>query len=105
MEKGKFRVRCTRGEKLSWQSADGDKISGLKKQKSHPDAIIFHAGTSKNETGEYITAGGRVLGVTATGENLDEALRKAYGAVSEIFWDGMLYRRDIGKHINKIKNT
>ncbi len=47
--------------------------------------------------GEYYTAGGRVLGVTATGENLDEALSVAYEAAGKISFDGMQFRRDIGK--------
>lgn len=73
----------------------GDVISGLDKVPA--DVTIFHAGTKKNAGGEFITAGGRVLGVTATGENLDETLRKVYEAVGAISWDGMQYRRDIGK--------
>ncbi len=75
----------------------GDIITGLDQAKTRQDTNIFHAGTSKTETGEFITKGGRVLGVTADGENLDEALQKAYRAVREISWDGMQYRRDIGK--------
>jgi phosphoribosylamine--glycine ligase len=72
----------------------GDIISGLGNVK---DAIIFHAGTAKNENGEFITSGGRVLGITATGENLDEALSKSYEVVSKISWRGMQFRRDIGQ--------
>ncbi len=75
----------------------GDVISGLDKLKSQKEVQIFHAGTAKDESGDFITVGGRVLGVTATGENLNEALQKAYQAVSEIFFDGMQYRKDIGK--------
>ena len=75
----------------------GDVINGLDKVKSNEDVNIFHAGTSKNAENKFITAGGRVLGVTATGENLENALEKAYRAVSEISWDGMQFRRDIGK--------
>lgn len=74
----------------------GDVISGLSAEKSS-EQIAFHAGTSKNEANQFITAGGRVLGVTASGENLDEALQKAYQAVNEISFNGMKYRRDIGK--------
>ncbi|HXH70452.1 MAG TPA: phosphoribosylamine--glycine ligase [Pyrinomonadaceae bacterium] len=75
----------------------GDIISGLDKLKKQNDAEVFHAGTARNENGDFITAGGRVLGITAIGDNLDEALAKAYRAVNEISWDGMQYRRDIGK--------
>lgn len=75
----------------------GDVISGLGKLENQKDIRIFHAGTARNENGDFITAGGRVLSVTATAENLDEALAKAYRAVGEISFDGMQYRRDIGK--------
>jgi phosphoribosylamine--glycine ligase len=73
----------------------GDVIYGLDKQSK--DINVFHAGTTKDADGNFITDGGRVLGVTATGENLNEALEKAYQAVGEISWDGMQYRKDIGK--------
>ena len=73
----------------------GDIISGL--EKSFSDAAIFHAGTKKDASGNFITNGGRVLGVTASAENLDQAIEKAYRAVNEISWNGMQYRRDIGK--------
>ncbi len=63
------------------------------------EAIIFHAGTAQNETGSFITSGGRVLGITAIGENIDEALSKSYAAVRQISWDGMQFRKDIGKTI------
>ena len=58
---------------------------------------VFHAGTSRNAEGDLVTAGGRVLGVTATGKVLAEALKCCYSAVERISWDGMQYRRDIGK--------
>lgn len=72
----------------------GDKILGLENTN---DVVIFHAGTKKDTDGNLLTAGGRVLGVTSNGENLDEALNKAYEAVGQINWSGMHYRRDIGK--------
>ena len=75
----------------------GDIISGLDSLRNQNDIQVFHAGTARNESGDFTTAGGRVLGVTATAENLEEALRKAYQAVSEISWEGMQYRKDIGK--------
>ncbi len=74
----------------------GDVINGLGNI-SGDSVVVFHAGTVKNENGEYITAGGRVLGVTATAENLESALRKSYEAVEKINWSGMQFRRDIGK--------
>jgi len=73
----------------------GDVISGLEKE--FGEVKIFHAGTAKDADGNYITSGGRVLGVTASAETLDVALEKAYRVVGEINWNGMQYRRDIGK--------
>jgi phosphoribosylamine--glycine ligase len=74
-----------------------DLITGLDKIKSNENTVVFHSGTAKNETGGFITTGGRVLGVTATGDDLDEALRWAYDAVNLISFNGMQFRRDIGK--------
>lgn len=75
----------------------GDIIYGLDLAKKHENVEIFHAGTATDERGHFITSGGRVLGVTATGENLPEALNRAYQAVNDISWNGMQFRRDIGK--------
>lgn len=75
----------------------GDVILGLEKLRNLKDVQIFHAGTARNESGDFVTAGGRVLGVTTIGENSDETLAKAYRAISEISFEGMQYRRDIGK--------
>lgn len=75
----------------------GDTISGIEEAKKIENAFIFHAGTKKDENGNFTTAGGRVLAVTATGDNLEEALKTAYQAVEKINWNGMQYRRDIGK--------
>ncbi len=77
--------------------AVGDKIYGIQEAMKLEDVIIFHAGTAKNEKGEYITAGGRVLGVTAIAENLSGAVEKAYDAVSKIYFEGMQFRKDIGR--------
>ena len=74
----------------------GDVITGLDSAAHVPNVSVFHAGTSMLVPGEYYTAGGRVLGVTATGENLDEALSVAYEAAGKISFDGMQFRRDIG---------
>ena len=66
--------------------------------------MVFHAGTkysthstSSGQVSNLVTNGGRVLGISATGETLQEALATAYEAVSKISFDGMQYRRDIGK--------
>jgi phosphoribosylamine--glycine ligase len=75
----------------------GDVIQGLENVKSRENVVVFHAGTARNENGDFITAGGRVLGVTATGKDLENALQNAYSATNEISWNGMQYRCDIGK--------
>ncbi len=79
-------------------------INGLDESAGSDNVQLFHAGTTKSETGEWKTAGGRVLGVTATGGNLTEALAKCYGTVSRIGWSGMQYRRDIGKFRAAVKD-
>lgn len=79
------------------QPQTGSAIRGLDKAEAHQDVIIFHAGTSRNTRGEIVTSGGRVLAVTATGETLDVALDRCYTAIDDIHWDGMYFRKDIGK--------
>lgn len=63
---------------------------------SEKDALVFHAGT-KAENGGFVTNGGRVLGITAFGENREAAVAKAYDAVNRINFEGMRYRTDIGR--------
>jgi phosphoribosylamine--glycine ligase len=75
----------------------GARIEGLDRAAKHEAVRIFHAGTVRSPDGDWLTAGGRVLGVTATGPTLDEALSRCYSSASDINWDGMHYRRDIGK--------
>ena len=72
----------------------GKEISGLD-ELDDPDVVVFHAGT-KLVDGKVVTAGGRVLGVTALGKDIVEARKKAYDAVGKISWDGLHYRTDIG---------
>jgi phosphoribosylamine--glycine ligase len=72
----------------------GCKIDGLSTL-SDDNICVFHAGT-KRENGNWITAGGRVLGVTAVKSDLRSALDSAYEAVEQIYFDGMHYRKDIG---------
>lgn len=74
----------------------GKLIKGLKELDGLKDVFVFHAGTKKIGD-EYYTAGGRVLGVTALGVNYADAARKAYEAVDCIKFDGMYYRKDIGR--------
>lgn len=76
--------------------ASGKMISGLGEVGSSEDVVVFHAGTAMRD-GEVVTAGGRVLAVTAASElGLKDALGKAYAAMETISFDGMQYRRDIG---------
>lgn len=70
-------------------------IDGLGEAAKLPDTILYHAGT-RLENGRYYTAGGRVLGVTRLGADLDEAREKAYEAVGKIHFDQAHYRTDIG---------
>jgi phosphoribosylamine--glycine ligase len=77
----------------------GARIEGLERARAREGVQVFHAGTSRSAGGEWLTAGGRVLGVTATAETLDAALARCYAAASEIRWDGMHYRRDIGTFV------
>ena len=70
-------------------------ISGLDKVKRMKDVVVFHAGTDKK--GKTIVAnGGRVLGVTALGDNVEKAIEKAYQAVAKISWQNVHFRKDIG---------
>ena len=73
----------------------GFEISGIDAAQEEPGIKIFQAGTALKDN-KLVTAGGRVLGVTAVGSSLKEALEKGYQAVSEIRFEGMQYRRDIG---------
>jgi phosphoribosylamine--glycine ligase len=71
----------------------GDRIEGLPRPEA--DCRVFHAGT-RAEGGSILTNGGRVLCVTALGDNLRAARSRAYDAVERIRFDGMQFRRDIG---------
>jgi len=74
----------------------GDVIKGLDAVSAQEDVYVFHAGTVQKD-GRCVTSGGRVLGVTALGGTVEEAISRAYGAVEAISWDGAHYRKDIGK--------
>jgi len=76
----------------------GKKISGLEECARLNDVHIFHAGT-RRVNDEVVTAGGRVLAVTALGETLARARERAYDAVSRIHFEGAHYRRDIAAKI------
>ncbi|MEJ2697145.1 MAG: phosphoribosylamine--glycine ligase [Candidatus Sulfobium sp.] len=72
----------------------GDVIKGIGGANKVAGVHVFHAGTSFND-GSIVTSGGRVLGVTATGEDIAAARQKAYHAVGKIHFEGMHYRKDI----------
>jgi len=74
----------------------GAPIAGLDAAKRMKDVVVFHAGTSTREK-TVVTSGGRVLGVTALGDTVQSAIKKAYQAVSKINWPDMHYRKDIGE--------
>jgi phosphoribosylamine--glycine ligase len=74
----------------------GQEIKGLDALKGLSDVMVFHAATGTRD-GKIVTVGGRVLGVTALGANLDAAVQRAYEAVKKISFDGMHYRKDIGQ--------
>ncbi|MBI3232175.1 MAG: hypothetical protein HYZ51_03805 [Candidatus Doudnabacteria bacterium] len=74
----------------------GKEITGVDEANKLDDIIVFHAGTTIRN-GQLVTNGGRVLGVTATGDTLKSALNKAYSAIKLIHFDGMQYRTDIGQ--------
>lgn len=73
----------------------GDVISGIDDANAD-DLKVFHAGTAANENGETITAGGRVLCVTALGDTVTAAQKRAYEGVAKVSWDKVYYRTDIG---------
>ncbi|MBI5599732.1 MAG: phosphoribosylamine--glycine ligase [Deltaproteobacteria bacterium] len=73
----------------------GMEIRGLDAIRGMDDVVVFHAGTARKDGG-IITSGGRVLGVTALGNDIKEAIEKAYKAVEKITWEGAYFRRDIG---------
>ncbi|MGK7913520.1 MAG: phosphoribosylamine--glycine ligase [Synechococcus sp.] len=72
----------------------GKVISGL--ESTENTAVVFHAGTAAAESGDVVTNGGRVLGITGRGNSLQEALDSAYQAISSIQFEGAYYRSDIG---------
>ena len=76
--------------------ATGFPVEGLDRAEAHPGVTIFHAGTASRE-GRLLTAGGRVLGVSALGADILSAVAAAYAGAEEIRFDGMHYRRDIGR--------
>lgn len=74
----------------------GSVIRGLEDAASLKDVMVFHAGTALKD-GKVVTSGGRVLGVTALGKDIKDAIDRAYEAVEMISWEGAYCRKDIGR--------
>ncbi len=74
----------------------GEVITGIEQAAGLEGVEVFHAGTKRDEQGRWLSSGGRVLGVTATGADVREAVERAYGAVGAIDWNDVHYRGDIG---------
>jgi phosphoribosylamine--glycine ligase len=87
-------VMCAQGYPGPYDK--GKEIHGLERLKNWREGFVFHAGTAK-DNGRWVTSGGRVLGVTARGNNIADAVKEVYRAVSEISWEGMHYRKDIAR--------
>ncbi len=87
-------VLCAEGYPGSYEK--GREIRGLEKLRDWQRGFVFHAGTAEKR-GRFLTSGGRVLGVTALGGDIKEAVQEVYRAVGEIQWDGMHYRKDIAQ--------
>ena len=77
----------------------GSVIEGVEAADAIDGVTVFHAGTDVNADKKLIAAGGRVLGVTATAEDLRTAIAKAYEGVDAIDWPGGFCRRDIGRRV------
>jgi phosphoribosylamine--glycine ligase len=89
-------VIASRGYPESVES--GQPIAGIERAESMPGVQVYHAGTS-NRDGRLVTSGGRVLTIVGQGRDFAEAIRRAYAGVQQISFNGMQYRRDIGKRM------
>ena len=76
-------------------------MNGFDEKGQVEGCFVYHAGTKLGDKGEFLTNGGRVIGVTAKGDNLQAALDKAYEGVSKISFEGAHYRKDIGQRALK----
>ncbi len=94
-------VLASDGYPLAYEN--GFPIHGLDAFKGSEKYFAFHAGTARNAAGEIVTNGGRVLGITALGEDLHQARSNAYEAVKRVSFDNKYYRTDIGKAIDEAK--
>jgi phosphoribosylamine---glycine ligase len=87
-------VLASRGYPESAES--GQPIDGIDRAESMPGVFVYHAGTSER-LGRLVTSGGRVLTVVGRGDDFADAVTRAYAGVQQITFDGMQYRRDIGR--------
>ena len=77
----------------------GKTITGIE---TVQDSIVFQAGTKKDENGQLVSSGGRVLCLTSLGDTLQDALDKSYESASKVNWEGNYYRKDIGQDLLKL---
>jgi phosphoribosylamine--glycine ligase len=77
-------------------STPGRVISGIDRAEAIPGIAVYHAGTARRES-DLVTAGGRVLTVVGRGRDFESAIERAYEGVAQISFEGMHYRRDIGR--------
>jgi phosphoribosylamine--glycine ligase len=82
----------------------GHEIRGIEAAEARPGVQVFQAGTARRE-GRLVTAGGRVLGVTAVADDLPAAIAGVYEGVSQIRFEGMHYRTDIGRRALEVRAT
>lgn len=82
----------------------GLEITGIDRAEARPGVQVFHAGTTRRQ-GRLVTAGGRVLGVTAVADDLTAAVAAAYEGVGRIHFEGMHYRTDIGRKALEVRVT
>lgn len=94
-------VLASDGYPLSYEK--GKVITGLEAFDGKEDYFCFHAGTKRGDAGEFLTNGGRVLGVTATGEDLLTARKKAYEATEWVNFENKYKRNDIGKALEEVE--
>ena len=80
----------------------GRAITGVAEAEKEEGVFVFHGGTATSPDGQLVTAGGRVLSVCARSRGLSQALKKARNAAEKIHFDGMHFRRDIGKKAMEI---
>ena len=74
----------------------GKQIKGIELYKNEKNIKVYHAGTKKNDKGNYITNGGRVLNIVSKAKNIKKSLELTYSVCSNISWKGSFFRKDIG---------